>query len=116
MSPKDVRRFDPFVPFGVAAAVQAIKDSGFEVTEANCSRIGVAMGAGIGGLSTIEETTAKWLESQTPAQDFAVLHPRQHHQRGRGPGFDPIRPARPQPRAGHGLHDVDAFDRARLPR
>jgi 3-oxoacyl-[acyl-carrier-protein] synthase II len=66
MSPKDVRRFDPFVPFGVAAAVQSIKDSGFEVTEANCSRIGVAMGAGIGGLSTIEENTAKWLESQTP--------------------------------------------------
>ncbi len=66
MQPKDVRRFDPFVPFGVAAAAQSIKDSGFEVTEANCSRIGVAMGAGIGGLSTIEENTAKWLESKTP--------------------------------------------------
>ncbi len=66
MSPKDVRKFDPFVPFGVAAAAQSIKDSGFEVTDANCSRIGVAMGAGIGGLSTIEENTAKWLESKTP--------------------------------------------------
>ncbi len=66
MAPKDVRKFDPFVPFGVAAAAQSIKDSGFEVTDANCSRIGVAMGAGIGGLSTIEENTAKWLESKTP--------------------------------------------------
>ncbi len=66
MAPKDVRKFDPFVPFGVASATQAIKDSGFEVTEANCARIGVAMGAGIGGLSTIEENTAKWLEAKTP--------------------------------------------------
>jgi 3-oxoacyl-[acyl-carrier-protein] synthase II len=66
MSPKDVRKFDPFVPFGFASAVQAVHDSGFEVTDANTSRIGVAMGAGIGGLSTIEETTAKWLESRTP--------------------------------------------------
>jgi len=66
MSPKDVRKFDPFVPFGFASAVQAVHDSGFEVTDANTSRIGVAMGAGIGGLSTIEETTAKWLESKSP--------------------------------------------------
>ena len=66
MAPKDVRKFDPFVPFGVASAVQAIKDSGFEVTAENCARIGVAMGAGIGGLSTIEENTAKWLEARTP--------------------------------------------------
>jgi 3-oxoacyl-[acyl-carrier-protein] synthase II len=66
MAPKDVRKFDPFVPFGVASATQAIKDSGFAVTETNCARIGVAMGAGIGGLSTIEENTAKWLEAKTP--------------------------------------------------
>ena len=66
MGPKDVRKFDPFVPFGFASAVQAIRDSGFEVTEANAPRIGVAIGAGIGGLSTIEENTEKWLESRTP--------------------------------------------------
>jgi 3-oxoacyl-[acyl-carrier-protein] synthase II len=66
MAPKDLRKFDPFVPFGVASATQAIKDSGFEVNEATCARIGVAMGAGIGGLSTIEENTAKWLEAKTP--------------------------------------------------
>ena len=66
MSAKDVRKFDPFVPFGFAAAVQAFKDSGVEVNEANSPRMGVAMGAGIGGLSTIEETTAKWLEAKSP--------------------------------------------------
>lgn len=66
MSAKDVRKFDPFVPFGFASAVQAIRDSGIEVTEANSSRIGVAIGAGIGGLSTIEENTAKWLEAKSP--------------------------------------------------
>ena len=66
MSAKDVRKFDPFVPFGFAAAVQAFKDCGVEVNEGNSPRIGVAMGAGIGGLSTIEETTAKWLEAKSP--------------------------------------------------
>jgi 3-oxoacyl-[acyl-carrier-protein] synthase II len=66
MSLKDARKFDPFVSFGVAAAVQAIRDSGIEVTETNSPRVGVAMGAGIGGLSTIEENTARWLEARTP--------------------------------------------------
>jgi 3-oxoacyl-[acyl-carrier-protein] synthase II len=66
MSPKEARKFDPFVSFGVGAAVQAMRDSGLEVNEANCARVGVAMGAGIGGLSTIEENTAKWLEARSP--------------------------------------------------
>jgi 3-oxoacyl-[acyl-carrier-protein] synthase II len=66
MSPKEARKFDPFVSFGVGAAVQAMRDSGLEVNEANCARVGVVMGAGIGGLSTIEENTAKWLEARTP--------------------------------------------------
>jgi 3-oxoacyl-[acyl-carrier-protein] synthase II len=66
MSPKDVRKFDPFVPFGFAAGVQAFNDAGVSVTDENCARIGVAMGAGIGGLSTIEENAAKWLEAKSP--------------------------------------------------
>jgi 3-oxoacyl-[acyl-carrier-protein] synthase II len=66
MSAKDVRKYDPFVPFGIGAAVQAMLDSGVEVNEANSPRVGVALGAGIGGLSTIEDTTAKWLESKSP--------------------------------------------------
>jgi 3-oxoacyl-[acyl-carrier-protein] synthase II len=66
MSLKDVRKFDPFVPMGFAAGVQAFKDAGLSVTAENTARIGVAMGAGIGGLSTIEENAAKWLESRSP--------------------------------------------------
>jgi 3-oxoacyl-[acyl-carrier-protein] synthase II len=66
MSPKDIRKFDPFVPLAFAAGVQAFRDCGVEVNESNAPRIGVAIGAGIGGLSTIEETTAKWLETHTP--------------------------------------------------
>ena len=66
MSTKDVRKYDPFVPFGVGAGLQAFRDSGLDVTDDNRARIGIAMGAGIGGLSTIEENTAKWLEALTP--------------------------------------------------
>jgi 3-oxoacyl-[acyl-carrier-protein] synthase II len=66
MSIKDVRKFDPFVPFGVASAVQAVRDSGLEIDPEKTDRIGVAIGAGIGGLSTIEENTAKWLEAKSP--------------------------------------------------
>ncbi len=53
---KDVKKMDPFIHYGVAAGSQALHDSGLQVTEANASRIGVAVGAGIGGLHTIEAT------------------------------------------------------------
>jgi 3-oxoacyl-[acyl-carrier-protein] synthase II len=66
MSPKDARKFDPFVLYGFAAAAQAIRDSGFEVTEENSPRAGVVMGAGIGGLHTIEENQTKYLEAKSP--------------------------------------------------
>jgi 3-oxoacyl-[acyl-carrier-protein] synthase II len=52
--------------YGFGAAVQAIKDANLEVTEANAQRVGVVMGAGIGGLDTIEETYAKYLETKSP--------------------------------------------------
>ena len=57
MPVKDVKKMDPFIHYGVAAGSQALRDSGLEVTEANAPRIGVAVGAGIGGLCTIEATT-----------------------------------------------------------
>ena len=56
LSPKEARRMDRFIHFGIAAGVQALKDSGLEVTEANATRIGVNIGSGIGGLPMIEET------------------------------------------------------------
>jgi 3-oxoacyl-[acyl-carrier-protein] synthase II len=56
LSPKEARRMDRFIHLGIAAGVQALKDSGLEVTEANAPRIGVNIGSGIGGLPMIEET------------------------------------------------------------
>ena len=57
---------DPFMHYGFAAAADALKDSGLEVTPANAHRIGVSMGAGIGGLDTIEENYRKYAETQSP--------------------------------------------------
>jgi 3-oxoacyl-[acyl-carrier-protein] synthase II len=61
LAPKNARRMDPFMHYGVGACVDAFKDSGLEVTEQNGHRIGVAMGAGIGGLKTIEDNYEKYL-------------------------------------------------------
>ena len=61
MSKRDARRMDIFMHYGVAACVDALKDSGLEVTEENGHRVGVAMGAGIGGLATIEGNHHKFL-------------------------------------------------------
>ncbi len=59
LSPKDQRKNDPFIHYGVAASVDAIRDSGLEITEQNGHRIGVAMGAGIGGIQYIEDNHGK---------------------------------------------------------
>ncbi len=56
ISAKDAKKMDTFIHYGMAAGIQAIEDSGIEVTEQNAERIGVAIGAGIGGLGTIEKT------------------------------------------------------------
>lgn len=53
---KDARRMDRFVHLGLAAGIEAFKDSGLEVNEQNADRIGVCIGSGIGGLPSIEET------------------------------------------------------------
>lgn len=58
LAPKEARRMDTFIHYGLAAGVQAFRDSGIEVTEANAESIGVAIGSGIGGLPLIEETKA----------------------------------------------------------
>jgi len=55
LSVKDVKKMDIFIHFGIAAGIQALEDSGIEVTEANAERIGVAIGSGIGGLPAIEK-------------------------------------------------------------
>ena len=63
---KEVRKTDAFIHYGVAAAIQGLNDSGLQVTEQNAPRIGVAIGAGIGGLGTIERNHAQYLELGSP--------------------------------------------------
>ena len=54
LPPKEARRIDPFMHYGIAAGVQAVADSGIDLERIDRDRCGVVMGAGIGGLSTIE--------------------------------------------------------------
>ena len=63
MARKEAKKMDLFIQYGVAAGVQAVKDSGLEITEENAQRIGVAVGSGIGGLGLIEENHTKLLKS-----------------------------------------------------
>ncbi len=55
LKPKDAKKMDTFIHYGMAAGIQAFEDCGIEVTEENSERIGVAIGAGIGGLVQSKE-------------------------------------------------------------
>jgi 3-oxoacyl-[acyl-carrier-protein] synthase II len=61
LSPKEARRMDTFIHYGMAAGIQALRDSGLTVTPENSERIGVNIGSGIGGLQMIEETHDDYL-------------------------------------------------------
>jgi 3-oxoacyl-[acyl-carrier-protein] synthase II len=60
---KEARRMDIFIQYGMAAAIEAVKDSGIVATEENAERIGVSIGSGIGGLQLIEDTNDIFDES-----------------------------------------------------
>jgi len=59
---KDVKKMDPFIHYGIAASVQALADAGLKPHEHDEERIGVAVGAGIGGIATIEKTAITYHE------------------------------------------------------
>lgn len=63
MNPKEARRMDGFIQLGIAAATQAIKDAGLSAHPDDADRIGVAIGSGIGGIETIENTHATLVKS-----------------------------------------------------
>ncbi len=63
LSPKEARKSDPFIHYGMAAAIQAIADAGLEAHPDHADRYGVAIGAGIGGILTIEQTYQTYLDS-----------------------------------------------------
>ncbi|WP_303785501.1 beta-ketoacyl-ACP synthase II [Azovibrio restrictus] len=56
LSPKEARRMDTFIHFGMAAGIQAVRDAGLDQEQPDAERIGVCIGSGIGGLPLIEET------------------------------------------------------------
>ncbi len=62
IAPKDARKMDEFIHYGVAASMMALDDAGLEINDGNAERIGVVVGSGIGGILGIEEQTAKYLE------------------------------------------------------
>ncbi|QOC24003.1 beta-ketoacyl-ACP synthase II [Wenzhouxiangella sp. AB-CW3] len=63
LNPKESRKSDPFIHYGMAAAIQAIGDAGLEEHPDNAERYGLAIGAGIGGISTIEQTYQSFLDN-----------------------------------------------------
>lgn len=62
ISKKDARKMDTFIHYGVAAGMQAIRDAGLDISGENAERIGVSIGAGIGGLPGIEKNYHAYLE------------------------------------------------------
>ena len=62
LSPKDAKKMDIFMHYGMAAGIQAIEDSGLEITDENSWKIGVHIGSGIGGVSGIEKGHATFLK------------------------------------------------------
>ena len=62
LSPKEARRYDTFIHYGLAAAIQAIRDSGIDVKRQDPERIGCVIGSGIGGLPLIESTHDDYLK------------------------------------------------------
>ncbi len=62
LTPKEARRVDVFIHYGIAAAVEAIRDAGLEANPKDAERIGLNIGSGIGGLPMIEETHRAMIE------------------------------------------------------
>ncbi len=91
--------------------IQAMRDSGLQVTEANTQRVGIMMGSGMGGLESIEEAYDKIYGDARSEKGIAVLHPRQHHQSGQRTFVDHVQDHRTQSRGRHRVHHLDACDR-----
>jgi 3-oxoacyl-[acyl-carrier-protein] synthase II len=74
MTAKEARRMDTFIHYGIAASIEAIKDSGLEITDANRERIGCVVGSGIGGLPMIEDNHGEFT-NRGPRRISAFLIP-----------------------------------------
>jgi len=61
LNSKEARKMDPFIHYGYAASMDAVRDAGLQVTEDNADRIGVSVGSGIGGIHSIENGHVSYL-------------------------------------------------------
>ena len=114
---REVKHLDRFLQFGVAAAMMAVADAGLgtKVPVGAEDRWGAYIGAGLGGVRTIEDTLAAH-EAEGPAlRVLAVLRHRHHHQRAARYGVDPHRRDRPEHLARLGVLDRRALDRRGVP-
>ena len=75
MSRPEVRRYDAFNHYGVAAGIQAVRSSGLAIDESNAERVGVYVGSGIGGIRTIESTAIRYGEQDNPRRISPFLVP-----------------------------------------
>ncbi len=66
LAPKEARRMDEFMHYGIAAGVQAMADAGLDLTKIDLDRAGVITGSGIGGLQTIQDEHNAYLAAQSP--------------------------------------------------
>ncbi len=63
ITPKNQKKMDTFIHYGIGASVMAINDAGLEISEKNCDKVGISIGSGIGGLPYIERNYGNFLES-----------------------------------------------------
>lgn len=75
MEPREVRRFDAFNHYGVAAGIQALRSSGLVIDESNAERVSVYVGSGIGGIRTIEASHERYAEKNNPRRISPFLVP-----------------------------------------
>ena len=87
---KEVKKMDVFIHYAIAAAQEAIDDSGLRITDENATRVGSYIGSGIGGFGVIEREHEKFLKGG-PAPDLALLHPRHDCESRLGSCLHPLR-------------------------
>ena len=75
MNSREVRRFDAFNHYGVAAGIQAYRSSGLEINESNAERVSIYLGSGIGGIRTIEVAHERYSEEHKPRRISPFLVP-----------------------------------------
>ena len=111
---KELKKMDIFIQFAVAASQFAMDDAQLAIDAgARADRVGVFIGSGIGGFTTIEREHSAYLEGG-PRKISPFFIPVVDHQPGRRPGVDPLRRQGPEPGDLHRVHGVGARHRRLL--